>query len=132
MTLKRFVYVITSTTILSLVAWVVVLFYVDPDINGVIGLIVFYAALLIMLIGLFTLVGLGVRMTWFTINKQPPIAFKYIARTIRQSVWFSLAIIGSLMLLAARLFNWWSSLALLIALLVIEGFFLTRPTTNDR
>ncbi|MFA5995291.1 MAG: hypothetical protein WCW27_00440 [Patescibacteria group bacterium] len=132
MTLKRFVYVITGTTLLSLVAWIVVLFFVDPDISGVVGLIVFYAALLIVLIGLFTLIGLGVRMAWFTIRKQPPIAFKYIARTIRQSIWFSLAIVSSLILSAERLFNWWSSSALLIALLVIEGFFLTRPTGNER
>ena len=44
----------------------------------------------------------------------------------RQGVWFSTVIIISLMLSSQRLFSWWSTVSLLMACIILEGFFLQR------
>lgn len=132
MSLKQFLYFVGGATLLAWVAWGVVLFQVDPDVAGRAGLAVFYGALLVALIGTFTLIGLGVRKGLNNVRKQPTIAFKYIAQTIRQAFWFALVVIVSLMLSAAHLFTWWSSGILLISFIILESFFLTHDITTER
>lgn len=132
MTLTKFLLSVGSVSVFSWVAWVTVLFYIDPEISGIMGVFVFYASLFFALLGTFTLFGLSVRMAMRRIHHNTAIAFKYISPSIRQSVWFSLAIIACLMLSAAKLFNWWSVVILFIALVVLEGFYLSKQDSSDR
>lgn len=132
MSLKQFLYFVGGATLLSWIAWGVVLFQVDPQVSGRAGLAVFYGALLVALIGTFTLLGLAARQGWHTLRKQPPIAFKYIGQTIRQALWFAFVVIVSLMLSAGHLFTWWSSGILLVGFIILESFFLTHDINPER
>lgn len=132
MSLKQFLCLIGGTAVFSWMAWGVVLFQVDPEVAGRAGLAVFYSSLSIALVGTFTVLGLALRVIWHRIRKQETIAFKYIAQTIRQAVWFSAVIVVSLMLSAANLFTWWSSGTLLIGFIILEGFFLTHDNLPER
>ena len=126
MTLRDFLLAIAGVSALSWTAWITVVFYIDPTVAGTVGVVVFYVSLVLSLIGTFVLIGLGVRILGRRLNHQEIVAFRYIAPSIRQAVWFSLLIVISLLLLASGLFAWWSALLLLIALAGAEAFFLLK------
>ena len=130
MTLRDFLISLAVVTLFSWVAWVTVLFYIDPEISRFFGVTMFYAALFFALLGTFTLSGLGIRILFRRLHKEKIIAFRFISPSVRQSIWFALLVCISLILLSANLFAWWSIGLLLIGLLAIEIFYLLRSDTS--
>lgn len=128
MSLTKFLISMSAVTIFSWIAWFTVLIYIDPELSGGIGISVFYASLFFSLLGTFTLFGLAIRILMKRLHRGTVIAFQFISPSIRQAIWFSVAIIVCLMLLAGNLFNWWSITILMIGLVLLEAFFLTKQT----
>lgn len=130
MSLTKFLISISGVTVFSWIAWLTVLLYIDPELAGAIGISVFYASFFFSLLGTFTLLGLAVRIAMKRLHRGTVIAFQFVSPSIRQGIWFSAAIIICLMLSAAQLFNWWSITILMIALVILEAFFLTKQTNK--
>ncbi|MFH1508777.1 MAG: hypothetical protein ABIE68_01295 [bacterium] len=99
-----------------------ILFYVDPNESGIVGVISFYASLLFASIGTFTILGFYLRL-FFSKNE---IVFAHVAPAFRQAVLLALALIGSLLLQAFRLLTWWDAALLVLTLALFEFYFLSR------
>ncbi len=126
MSVNTFLSAISLAGSVSWFAFVTVLFYIDPASSGLIGLIAFYCSLFLSLLATFTLIGLGVRVLHQKYQKQTILIFRLLLPALRQSIWLSLLIITSFILLAANLFTIWMVLLLLLGLALLEAFFLTR------
>lgn len=109
-------------TIFCWVAWLLVLFYMNPDEVGAIGLMAFYISLFLALLGTFSLVGFFVRV-WFSRSQA---IFRYLGIAFRQAVWFSVLIVVALILQAERYLTWWNALLLILFLVLLEFLVLTR------
>lgn len=116
----------TSATLISWIAWLVVLFYINPVESGVIGFVFFYVSMFFALIGTFSLIGFFGRV-WFT---KEPIIFRHLGISTRQSLWFAILIVGTLLLQSADLYRWWSISLLIIFLTLLEFFFLSRKVVS--
>ncbi|MCH7492878.1 hypothetical protein IID19_04830 [Patescibacteria group bacterium] len=126
MSLKKYLLFMTSATLISWIAWLVVLFYINPVESGVIGFVFFYVSMFFALIGTFSLIGFFGRV-WFT---KEPIIFRHLGISTRQSLWFAILIVGTLLLQSADLYRWWSISLLIIFLTLLEFFFLSRKVVS--
>ena len=123
MSLRNFIILMTIATVIFWVAWFTVLLNIDPYATNFIGFLCFYTSLFFAFLGSFTLIGFGIR---YTSNKKDLPAFKFVGVSLRQSIWFSGLIIASLVLQGEMLFTWWAGLLMVLALAILEAFFLSR------
>lgn len=114
-------------TLVCWLAWVVVLFQIDPEQAGGIGLILFYVSLLFALIGTFSLFGFFMRV-WFS---KEQIVYRHLGISTRQSIWFAVLMVAALLLKKADFLRWWSAGLLIIFLLILEFFYLSRRTIRQ-
>lgn len=111
-------------------AFVTVLFYIDPERSGAVGLGAFYISLFLALLATFTLLGLGGRIVLKKYQGQEMVLFRLMIPAIRQSIWLSTIVVVSFVLLAANLFTVWSVAVLLLGFTLLEAFYLSR--TDER
>ena len=126
MTLKRYLAAMTLSTVGCWLAFITVLFYIDPQNSGIIGPTSFYISLFLALIGTFSLFGFFIRLL---IHKQD-LPHYHIGVSLRQATLLAILLLGSLLLLGNRLFLWWSVLSLFAGLIILEFFFLTSKKPN--
>lgn len=122
MILRRYVSMLLIGTLLCWGAWVVVLWAIDPFVSGVVGFASFYATLFLAVLGTCTLLGFLFRRTF----RKNQIAFRQIAVSIREGLFFAIIFVGALSLLAAKLLTWWVLLFLVAGFTILEFFFHTR------
>ncbi|OGY79755.1 MAG: hypothetical protein A3B74_01785 [Candidatus Kerfeldbacteria bacterium RIFCSPHIGHO2_02_FULL_42_14] len=122
MPLKRFLFIMSFSTVICWLAWSTVLFFIDPFHSGWIGPLSFYASLFFALLGTFALVGFLLR--WALIRKEP--AFRHIGISLRQGSLLALFVIMTLLLQAEKIFVWWSLALLLFGFAILEIFFFLR------
>ena len=108
------------------VAWIVVLFNIDPFAAGPLGFVFFYLTLFFSLVTTFSVIGLVLRR-WLV---KDQLAVKQVATALRQGILFSVLIVGSLILLSFDLLTWWNTLLLVAVLAVLEFFFLSYSPNN--
>ncbi|RMD59868.1 hypothetical protein D6821_00155 [Candidatus Parcubacteria bacterium] len=121
MTLKKYLAVMSITTGVCWVVWSAVLLIIDPEVTNWIGFFLFYSSLLLALVGTFALLGFWLRF----IMLRQQLVFRLVKDAFRQSFFFSLAIVGALLLLAKGWFNWLNLLLLIIGLSFLEFFVLS-------
>jgi len=121
MTLKNYLFVMFT---LTLICWGIFWFVaksIDPTTTNWLGFLLFYAALFVSLSGTAALIGFVIRLA----VKKKELAFNLVKASFRQSFLFSFFIILALILKAQQLFNW-LNLVLLIIIFVILEFFLMK------
>lgn len=116
----------TIVTLICWIGWITVIFYIDPVATSFIGLLLFYVSLFFALIGTFSLLGFFFRV-WFS---KTDVLFQHIGIAIRQSLFFSLLLVGSLILQGMRTLTWWNAALFIISLSILELFFLTRKSSQ--
>lgn len=126
MSLKKYLILMTSVTLFCWLAWLVVLYYMNPVEAGFVGFTMFYLSLFLALIGTFSLFGFFIRV-WFT---KETFIFKHLGIATRQSLWFSLLLITALMLQGGGMLKWWSAILLVLFLVLLEFFFVTRKVSR--
>ena len=127
MSLLRYLIVMTLATLLCWAAFGLVIFYINPKNSGLIGFISFYLSLFLAMAGTASLVGFLVRAIF--VKKEA--LFRYMGVSLRQAILFSVLLIFALLLLGNQLFRWWNVILLILALALLEFFFLTRnPSSN--
>lgn len=112
----------STATFLCWVGWLVVLYYLNPEEAGFVGFLCFYLSLFCALVGTFSLLGFFVRV-WFS---REPIIFRHLGVSTRQSFWFAMLLVATLMMQGAGFLRWWNALLLIIFLIILEFFFLSR------
>lgn len=136
MTFRRYLYIMLATTLICWIAFTIVLFRFDPTTAGFTAFALFFLALFFAMWGTMSLLGVGLRVA----IKKKSLPYRHIGVALRQALWFSLTLCMSLFLLTQGLFTWWSTIALLIALVSFESIFLAKAvegryaqrTSNNR
>jgi len=98
-----------------------VLLNIDPGQTGFFGFLFFYLSLFLALTGTIALVGLLIRS--YTLKHE--MIFRLVTRSFRQGLFFSVLIIGTLLLQSQRLLTWWNTIFLVIGLTALEFFFVS-------
>ncbi len=121
MSLRGYILLMFISTLACLFAFLAVIYFFDPFAGGFLALTLFYLSLFLTLIGVFSLVGLFLRM----IFTRDTLVFKKVVISFRQGIWFALLINVSLYLLSIKLFSWLSLIFLILALVILEIFFMS-------
>lgn len=114
------------TTLICWIAWLVVLYYINPASAGFVSFLFFYVSLFFALIGTFSLFGFFVRV-WFSKEK---VIFRHLGVSTRQALWFSVLIVITLMFQASSYLKWWSIALLILFLILLEFFFVSRKVVR--
>lgn len=122
MRVSYFLLTLGGAGLISLVAWLVVVFYIDPTQTGTVGLLLFYATLTCALFTVIVFLGLLSRIALKRLQHQTIVAFHLMLPTLRQALWCSLIVLLSLLLASQELFSWFVGLVLVIFFTLLEGF----------
>lgn len=113
-------------TLLSLVAWMGVLLFVDPEVSGSFSTALFLGTLFSFLSGWVTLMLVSLSRR-FIGDQSTAVSFGALSR---QGFLVSAYVIGVLMLLRSGFFSWWNALLLLAVVLLLE-LSIRRVTGSD-
>ncbi|MDQ5931554.1 MAG: hypothetical protein QG607_255 [Patescibacteria group bacterium] len=121
MSLRGFLFIVALTDALAWGAWGMLLTTTNPE-SGLALIGLFYASLLLALIGLFVVFGFAVHVYVF---KRDEVIHTFVKRTFRQSFLLALLLIISLWLGHNEWLRWWVLLLVVGVLGAWEHFFLT-------
>lgn len=110
-------------TILCAVAWVQIIRTSDPHTAPWFIFFFFYATLFLALVGSFSLTGFLWRI-WR--KREAMVLFRHVRKTFRQGVLFALLITSAVYLKSQALLTWWSTMILILVLVLIESVILTK------
>lgn len=116
MSVRGYTFLLAITALLSWGAWGAIILMLNPQETGMVGLILFYAAISLALIGTFALTGFLIRSVFL---KKEEILSR-VGISLRQAVFFTLLIDGFLFLQSMRLLTWYNTAFLIIALAIAE------------
>lgn len=122
MSFRAYLIMMIAATIISWVAWVTVIFSINPFETDFLGLTFFYSTLFLSLMGTISILGNIVRKKFI----KDDILFRQVIVSFRQSVLFAILIVVSLILQSNEILSWWSILFLIGALAVIELFAISK------
>jgi len=122
MTLRAYIWGIRFITLLSLVAFIFVVKFVDPDSAGLAGKLFFYLSLFFVGSGIFNLILLRLRRK--ALNAET--ASSNIGLSFRQGILLSLFTIGLLILQSFRILVWWDGLLVFGGIFLIELYLVSR------
>lgn len=128
MTLRTYLIALAAATLVCWASFAMILFYLSPLDSSWIGPTFFFVTLFFSLIGTITLLGFSFRI-FFARNEM---VFSALNTSFRQGMLIALAIVGSLVLQAFRMLTWWDAALFIIALALLELFFITREQTSWR
>lgn len=106
-------------SVLSLISLVLVIRYLDPY-GARFNVVLFYLDLLVLIMSTAALAGFQLRQMF----GQRERAENYFFVSLRQAVWFSVIIAGSLILQSSGLFNLLNAAILVLAFIFLESYFL--------
>lgn len=121
MSLKQLVATMVVATLACWLAWVMVLYQVDPFADGAIGLTLFYLSLFLALLGSFFLISFGFRKAYAKYDLD----YKIVGTSFRQSFFLALMAILILFLQSHNFLTWWNAVLIVLVLTLIEGFSLS-------
>ncbi len=121
MTLRTYLVIMFVTTLLCWVAFVFVLWTVNPEVTNWLGFILFYLSLFLSIVGSSAIVGFIVRF----IGLKHELAFRSVRDAFRQSFLFSFFVVATLLLLSQDLFSWLNLFFLVVGLSVLEFFLIS-------
>lgn len=102
----------------SWVAWLLILFNVDPRAARGVLFLGFYLSLYLALLMTFWLLGFFLRLL-----RQPEVIFPHMRISFRQALLLASLILSLLVLRGNRLLEWWSTLLLVLFVISLETFF---------
>ena len=122
MTLKSYLWGMRFSTFLALSAWLLVIFYTDPEKGGAPVKFVFYLTLFLLLSGIFILMLSFLRRK---IGKDG-VVISDLGMSFRQGALLSLLVIALLVIQSFRYLTWWDGLLVVAGVFLLELYFLTR------
>jgi len=122
MTLRAYVWGMSTVTFFSIIALVAILNYIDPSTSGVIGKSLFFLVAFFVLSGFFNLVLLWLRKRIITTEN----IHANVGLSFRQGLLLALFGVGILLLQGMHLLVWWDGLILLGGIFLIEVYFVLK------
>ena len=127
MSVKWYIIVMLAATVMSWVAWLLVIFLISPKDAGTLGFSLFYASLFLALLGSFSLFGLLARH----MRRKKKFIVEKVLISFRQGMWLAVIVVGALLLQSRDLLTWWNGLLLLLIVTVLEFFFISASTNRE-
>ncbi|GEM_PF-3512128 len=123
-TLRNYLGFLVSLSLISLLAFLVVVWTVEPSQSSSLTITLFYITLAGALASFFAIVGLFLRR-WG--KKHEPLPHQ-VKVAFRQGLILSLVIIATLLLQRVQLFSWLNMILLVALATVVESLFLAKRT----
>jgi hypothetical protein len=111
----------TITTLLCWLAFVFILWTVNPEEASLMGFSLFYLSLFLSLVGTASITGFIIRF----IALRRELVFNSVKEAFRQSFLFAIFIIAILLLLSHNLFSWLNLTLLVVGLSMLEFFLIS-------
>ena len=127
MSVKWYIIIMLIATLMSWIAWMLVIFLINPKDAGTLGFGLFYASLFLALLGIFSMVGLFIRH----LHKKKKFIVEKVLVSFRQGMWFAIIVVGALMLQSKDLLTWWNGVLLVLIVTVLEFFFISASTNRE-
>ncbi|MDD5289611.1 MAG: hypothetical protein PHT40_00230 [Patescibacteria group bacterium] len=127
MTLGKYLFLMTIATVLCLGALALVVFFVDPETSGTLGVFIFFAAAFFAAAGLASLIGFFLRYFF----QKHEFAFIQVKDSFRQALWLAILIVVALFLSSQGLARWWNLLILVLILAALEMFWVSMNKNNN-
>lgn len=119
---KSYLWGVRICTFLSLLAFIFVIYAIDPEIAGVSGKIIFYSILFFFLGGIFILT-----LTWMRARpEKDELTFSELGISFREGILLSILVVALLVLQSFRILVWWDGLLVVAGIFLIELYFLTK------
>ena len=118
----RYLAIIGVAGLLSWLAWIVVLFKLDPFQSTQLGIGLFALSFFVALTCTFTVIGFYFRV-WLNHNE---IFYNHINIAFRQGLLLSLIAMGCLIFQLLNVLTWWSGLLYIAAITAIEFYFMAK------
>ncbi len=122
MKLQSYLIGIGASSVICWVAFVLTIFYLNPNTNRTLALSSFFISLFFALAGTFTLAGFFIR----TALSHNELYYANINVSFREGFLLSLIIIGILALQLLKLLTWWDASLFVAIMILVEFYFLTK------
>ena len=121
MSIRNYIIIIAACTGVCWLAWLMVLFFINPEMAGLVGVFAFYVSLFFAFVGTFSLLGFFVR----NLFKREEIVMRLLNVSSRQAIILSLVIIASLIMQSYQYLFWWNLLILVVIAVLVELFIVS-------
>lgn len=123
MTLKSYLWGMRISAVFSFAAWLLVLWYVDPEKSGAPGKFLFFASTFLFFSGIFILF-----FTWLRrrVGEDDQYALVYLGASFRQGILLAVMAMILLLLQQYRVLTWWDGALVVVGIFLVELYFLTR------
>ena len=129
MTIKQYLYLMAFSTLICWVAFVFVLFNIDPAQAGVLGFGFFYISLFLGIVGLFSIFGFLIKRRRV---QQDDAVFRQVKKTFNQGILFGIFTVLALMLRQFGLLYWWNGIFIILLYILVEGVILSNRKYHNR
>ncbi len=126
MTLRIYLLLFITSTIIAWIGWFFILTHIDPFAVDAAWLLLFYVSMAIALFGTFSLLGFGFRV-WFSKEER---LFRHLASASRQGGELAGFLVAFLLLQTSKYLAWWNIALLIILVILIEFFSLSGKQTR--
>ncbi|MEI7621757.1 MAG: hypothetical protein WCJ51_04455 [Candidatus Moraniibacteriota bacterium] len=123
MTLKAYLWGMRIAWVVSAIALGLVVWLVDPQVTGFVGLGLFYASTLLFFASSFVLL---LTWIWHSLQKNEDAEMIFIGVSFRQGFLLALLAILLLVFQQYRVLTWWDGALSVAGIFLVELFFLTR------
>jgi len=128
MTFRQFLFWMTFGSLLGWFAFVSVIRLIDPMSSGLMGMAFFYLTLAFATMGTLSVVGMLLRAAL-----KPHVAVaRHAGTSFRQSILLTVLVLGSLVLHARGILNWWTALMFLGTVTISEFFLISWRGSRRR
>ncbi|MFH1456730.1 MAG: hypothetical protein ABIF17_01290 [Patescibacteria group bacterium] len=126
MTLRKYLFIMILATLLCWGALVLVVFFVDPETTGWMGILIFYLAGFFAIVGTASVGGFIARRIF--VRREH--TFLQVKNSFRQAVWFGVLVVSSLFLQSKNLIAWWNLVVLILILVFLETIWVVFSKEN--
>lgn len=117
--MKRYVLGLVVAALMSGAALAVVLLFLNPFTSNWIGVTLLLISTFFLVASIFTLIGFTLRV----IRARKEVVYAHLATALRQGLLLAIIVVGSLLLQVYRIFNIWSALLFVAAVVLVELAF---------
>lgn len=126
MSLKSYLLLMAGTTLIAYLALASIVLYFDPFQSGLVVIIFFYVSIFLAALGTFSVLGFLLRHFW----GDDGVIFRQVITSFRQAIWLSLIVVAAIYLKERQAFSGLAIALLIIALAVLELFFIIKKSSK--
>lgn len=127
MSLKWYLTIMIAGTLMSLLAFVLIIVLMSPQEAGSLGFFLFYMSLFLSILGMGALIGLWIRH----VRAKKKYIVEKVIISFRQAFWFAVVAVGGLLLQGHDQLSWLNALLLVLIVTVLEFFFASAKVSRE-